>query len=512
MSQIQGGKNMLYEELLMDTSTLSKFHLFKYLKKAEHAALSAAQIAETMQLNYQQTIVILTSIEQDLEQLSPDTKKILTGAGKIDLTAITTTIDGYRYFLLKNSTAFQFILYLLNDAEPTIEKFCELYYISRSTVSRKLANLKQYLKGYGLRFTYNEVDLVGDERLVRLALFDFLWLSSRGLEWPLEIPEKQAEELAEYFRPYFSSSETYLGHLELKLLMGIMIARQQNRHFAAYDKAYDFLMAENSYYPFENLLPVFQQNSRSDIIISDEQSRAESSFVFFIAHIVPSFTSRENRVLEHTLRDFTSKPNPVYQLVDNFLSFAKTTFLEESFEIFDNPLLIGNMLHVTFAFHVLKQPFPNVQSLVIQPHQNKSMIDYLENRITDFLKTQSTQEYPFLTEKTIPLLSKTYKNLLAPYYKHMKISQSLKVGIAIEPNYLLVYNLEQFLSDLQFAEAEPFLQDKADTYDLIISSSPMIEKLYPTQHVYLWDHTYEHVELAKLYKKLRQLYVEKNRF
>jgi hypothetical protein len=502
---------MLYEELLMDTSTLSKFHLFKYLKKAEHSALSAAQIAETMQMNYQQTIVILTSIEQDLNQLSSDTKKILTGAGKIDLTAINTTIDGYRYYLLKNSTAFQFILYLLNDPAPTIEKFCELYYISRSTVSRKLANLKQYLKTYGLRFTYNEMDLVGDERLVRLALFDLLWLSSRGLEWPLDVPEKQAEELAEHFRAYFSSSETYLGYLELKLLMGIMITRQKSGNFAAYDKAYNFLMAENSYYPFEELLPVFQQYD-PNVVISDEQSRGESSFVFFIAHIVPSFTAKESTVLEHTLHDFTSKPNPVYQLVDSFLSFAKTTFLEDSFEIFDNPLLIGNMLHVTFAFHVLKQPFPNVQSLVIQPHQNKSMIDYLENRITDFLKAQSTQEYPFLTEKTIPLLSKTYKNLLAPYYKHMKISQPLNVGIAIEPNYLLVYNLEQFLSDLQFAESAAFAQEKADTYDLIISSSPMIEKLYPSQHVYLWDHTYEHVELAKLYKKLRQLYVEKNRF
>ena len=69
---------------------------------------------------------------------------------------------------------------MLNEENPTITDFCKKYDVSRSTVSRKFEHLKNHLKQFQLRFTYTESNLVGDERLVRLSLFNIIWLGVRG--------------------------------------------------------------------------------------------------------------------------------------------------------------------------------------------------------------------------------------------------------------------------------------------------------------------------------------------
>ena len=160
---------MFYEELMMDPQTLIKFKLFRRMLTLQNPNHPIAQLAKEMDLSYQQTFIELTEIDQDLHELTPDHLSILGRGGKLQPQNIAATIDEYRFYLLNKSVPFLYVLYMLNEENPTITDFCKKYDVSRSTVSRKFEHLKNHLKQFQLRFTYTESNLVGDERLVRLS-------------------------------------------------------------------------------------------------------------------------------------------------------------------------------------------------------------------------------------------------------------------------------------------------------------------------------------------------------
>ena len=178
---------MLYEELMFDASLLLRFNIFKYLNQSTKKILAISQLSEDLDLNYQQSVIELNEVDQELAEIRPDHETIMMRAGKLNLENLNATVDEYRYHLLQQAVPFQFILYFLNDANPTIEQFCEKYFVSRSTVSRKIDKLKKHLKRFNIRFTYTEAGMSGDERLIRLALFDLLWLGTRGIECPINV-------------------------------------------------------------------------------------------------------------------------------------------------------------------------------------------------------------------------------------------------------------------------------------------------------------------------------------
>lgn len=217
---------MLYEELMMDSGMLTKFRLFKRITQLNQPDISITRVSDKLSLNYQQAFIIVNEINNDLAKIMPKHPSILKKAGKIDSTQLLVTIDEYRYFLLKKSVPFQFILYFINHDSPSIDDFCERNYVSRSTVSRKMLPLKAHVKQYNLRFTYTEANLTGDERSVRVALFDALWLGTRGTVWPFKgVAFEDAEKLAMAFSEYFPLSRTYLGAKELTYFAAIFLCR-----------------------------------------------------------------------------------------------------------------------------------------------------------------------------------------------------------------------------------------------------------------------------------------------
>ena len=117
---------MLYEELMFDSSLLLRFNIFKYLNQSTKQVLSINQLSEDLALNYQQGVIELNEIDQELAEIRPNHETIMMRAGKVNLESINATVDEYRYHLLQQAVPFQFILYFMNEENPTIEQFCEI--------------------------------------------------------------------------------------------------------------------------------------------------------------------------------------------------------------------------------------------------------------------------------------------------------------------------------------------------------------------------------------------------
>lgn len=498
---------MLYEELMMDQGMFTKFKLFKRITQMNQVDLSISQLSDEFSLNYQQTSIIAIEINNDLSKIISDHPSILQKAGKIDSTKLLITIDEYRYFLLKKSVPFQYILYFLNYDSPNIDDFCQRYYVSRSTVSRKMLPLKEHVKQFNLRFTYTEANLIGDERSVRVALFDAIWLGTRGTVWPFKnVSIEEVERLTKAFSEYFPLSRTYLGAKELTYFAAIFLCRTRKKIFVSYDPRYDFLMKDNPYYDFTRL------NKELGPLhsLSPEHSKGESSFIFFLAHYAPFYTLDDDPSLYQTLHDFSIRPNPVYELVQEFLDYAKTTIFKKEPDILDKPILIGNLINIVFTFYVLRKPFPNLQKLVEVPHKQRKADQSLELKLQQFFDEKSQEkEYKFIYTIKKPMML-AFKSVLLPSYDKPKHSEHLKVGVAFEHNFTLARMIYQFLNDLGFVDSSPYQEALNDSYDLVISSSLLPRKKYPDVPLYFWDLSYGNKDLSDLYKVLQQLFEKKN--
>ena len=498
---------MQYEELLMDSSTLLKYQLFKKIMYLASPSYPIAQIASEMNLNYQQTVIDLTEIDRELAQLNPEHQSILLRAGKINSQNLLSTIDEYRYHLLKTSVPFQFILYFLNEDEPNIDDFCVRYNSSRSTVSRKIENLKQYLKQFNLRFTYTEAGMAGDERLIRLALFSITWLGVKGVAWPFPtMKEEIAEELVDLFAEHFPLARTYIGRHELRFLAAISYLRIKKQNYVRNDKAYNFLMKDNSYYDPD----ILEDWHHFDL--TPRQKKMETYFGYFLSHMIPFYTIAEDPALHQTLKDFAQRPNPLYLLAQEYLDWAKTHFFQGYEEVLDQPTIMGNLINIGFGYYTIKHPFPSIPHILGREQAPLRSLRNLRESSQEFLTEISARDdyRSFLTPETIPWMASAFTEILEPFFDWRKVATKVNVGIALEHNYLLITNLQRFLADLKYATWESFNSEHLPDYDLVITSSLILSRQFPDANVFFWDHTGSDPQSIALLQILNNLVRQKN--
>jgi hypothetical protein len=498
---------MFYEELMMDPQTLIKFKLFRRMLTLQNPNHPIAQLAKEMALSYQQTFIELTEIDQDLNELNPEQLSILGRGGKLQPQNIAATIDEYRFYLLNKSVPFLYVLYMLNEENPTITDFCKKHDVSRSTVSRKFENLKNHLKQFQLRFTYTESNLVGDERLVRLSLFNIIWLGVRGIQWPFAVSETEAEAFVDDFATYFPISRSYLGKLELKYFAALVLLRIKKENFAKYDRRYNFLMKNNSYYDFNRLGPLLTTRTE----LTEKQLKGESSFIYLLSQMLPFYVSEEDRSLKQTLAFYTNKQNPIYPLVTDFLEQMKQTYFEEQPELLDDPVLIGNLINAAFGNYIFRQPFPNIYRLLNPSMDHGLPQEQLQKHIEEFfIIYRATTGVEYVNDTNQEQIAAMFTHFLLPAYDKIRYSNRLHVGVVLEDNFLLVQSLNQFLQDLTFVQADPFDPQVMDSYDLVISSNQLMKKMNPTMATYLWDYAAADSQYIDLYRTLKKHFNEKN--
>ena len=196
---------MFYEELMMDPQTLIKFKLFRRMLTLQNPNHPIAQLAKEMDLSYQQTFIELTEIDQDLHELTPDHLSILGRGGKLQPQNIAATIDEYRFYLLNKSVPFLYVLYMLNEENPTITDFCKKYDVSRSTVSRKFEHLKPF-EAVSIAFYLYRIESRWRRALSASFLIQYHLVRRPGIKWPFAVSESDAEAFVDEFASYFPIS------------------------------------------------------------------------------------------------------------------------------------------------------------------------------------------------------------------------------------------------------------------------------------------------------------------
>lgn len=498
---------MLYEKLMMDTATYTKFKLFQELTHhAQRAEYPIVQLSKKLALNYQRTVTAVNELDKELVQINTTQKSLLKKPGKVTIAHLLVTIDDYRYFLLKQSIPFQYLLYILNHPQPNIDDFCQQYFVSRSTFTRKIAPLKEFLEPFNLHFSYTDASLLGDERLVRSTFFNLIWLGTRGIFWPFALSRDQIKPYVETFAPYFSLSKIFLGKIELEFLAAICIARAKRHCFAPYDPRYDLLMKNNPYYDFQLL----KQTLDPYMSLTYEQLKGESGLVFFFSHYAPFYTLEDRESFQQTLKNFARKPNVIRSFVKGFIAEAEQNIFNKGLSAQNFPIIKSNLLNITYTYYVLRQAGPTLQLLAGVPVRKTKAAVFLEKEITAYFNNQEKKSFYSFIQPIKREMIRSFQRILIPFYEEPAYLQHLKVGLSFEHNFFFIRKLYRFFDQLGFVDCGTYCEKNNKYYDLVISSSFLPLKKYPTLPFYYWDIANENDDFTQLYQKLHQLYTEKN--
>ncbi|WP_390406446.1 helix-turn-helix domain-containing protein [Lacticaseibacillus jixiensis] len=174
-----------YATVFLEKSDLMKYRLYELLARPYVQDVTITDLAGMWPHKYQPTYNVFQEILADIVDLTGQSRKTVRTA-LLEARQLPASLDQYRIYLVKQSMTFHFVDYVLRAPAPSFMQFCEIDYVSRSTVSRKLHTFNQLMKAYGLKVQLTKMRFTGPETVLRYTLYSIYWWIFRGCQWPFD--------------------------------------------------------------------------------------------------------------------------------------------------------------------------------------------------------------------------------------------------------------------------------------------------------------------------------------
>lgn len=487
---------MVFEELLFENSSLIKLKIFRSLTKRPSGHYSFQEISEDTQLSYSQITRGLMEIEDDLTNSDSFIPPFIRPNVGVITSGVLLSADQYVELLLKESLPYQFLLATLLYPQMDLETFCQQNFISRSTLSRKMKNMNRFIASYGLKINYQRFCIEGAEDKVRLFYYYFIYLCHHNLSWPLLITKKEAEDQVKKFANFFPKHGLYVSQIMLTVFSGICITRIKQHQFVSHNERLDFLFVANPYYDLNRF--------KHEYDLSEEAAEEEARFIYFICNFFPFYEDPKDPSITKSLATFQAIENPVCQLGDLIVDFVTESLqLHLPFDLYR--LLLANLYNSLLAFYIFEGPFPNFISFIIPQGEHNLVEHEIQDKLYLFLEdTTKLPAFHHFKGAILPL-AKIIRQILFPLMLRSSEQNRLRVAVAAEPNYLLNFNLLNFLRELSFVDCFYFQENKK--YDLVISTLTALPTDVPIYHL---TRNPNSRDLPNLYQVLLQTFMQKN--
>lgn len=478
----------MFEDIMLNTQAQKKYQVFKIIFVHKAKTNSIRELSGYSELTYNQFYKTLLEINADLNSTNQEAHLTTT---KID--QFNCSIDQYRAQLLKDSIPYQFLIALLLQTDKNLDTFLKRNYISASTLSRSCATLKYYLQKFAITINYKQMTLEGDELKIRLCYFYLFYLGSKNQSWHYEVSKSEARQFMHPFRSdnYHKSKtiiEMYTIHLG-----AVILTRLRQGHFVSSSPKLDFLKASDTSY--KTLL------SNTSFEISESQAENESANLLFLTHFYPYY-DLEAQVLPKKLEVFLlNDEQQLNSITEGLLDYIASFFIEP-LSINNRQTLKTNIFLILFGFYLFDSPFPTLPTLMLKPKDKSELAIQIEAQVKSFLKTHLNNFNFPVSGSSLNTLTKTIRQIIISL-KYVEINEyKLNVGVIIEPNLLLSFDLLTYLDSLRFVQPENY--DDSKKYDFIITTIA-ISSDTPT---YFWDHELGIYQIPSLIYDMKQAYIQ----
>ncbi|BDR59573.1 helix-turn-helix domain-containing protein [Xylocopilactobacillus apicola] len=500
---------MLFEETILEKGEYQKFSMFRILKSFEGTNYTIIDISNAMGVSYQQTYNILQELLEDIKGFPNANLQKLDRKTFLSSKQIPITIDMYRLFLLKRSIVFQFINYIVQGANPNVEKFCQDHFISRSTLLRKNAPLKVLLEKYQIKISYNELGLIGDEKRIRFFLYCFYWLSFRGLEWPFkstsyfDVSQQLQLEPNELNDPVVTIRTVLFWSISrIRVIHGYQISDMESF---------------NEIFP-RNLTAFNLDRSFNNVNfpnISNEQLLVESQFFLFFRLQSLIFPNSNDEISNKIYQEIKADQGTIWELTEEFITETQKHLIdgERDQQLANNIPLQANLMRIFFSYYVMKGDYFQFNDFYDQDnaidYNNSTPYKIVSNFVNEKHEESKYRPYLIAEQKVIDEI----QYLMIPYLRFFKSNEAVKVKLILESSDLVTRDVMTFLDDLSFVDIENEGDDPSDA-DVIVSSIADIDKIYShkdlTDKIIVdWNLDANETEYFNLYQTLKKVFTEK---
>jgi hypothetical protein len=489
---------------MFDHTSQVKLELYRTLSTYGSGEYQVNHFGNLHNLTYHQMIKLLTEIDEDLKKIDEGHETILQKNGKILLNEKMKKLDAYRCYLLQDSLPFKVLNDILSGETYTVEEYCELNNIGRSTLYRKLANLIEFFKDYGIRICYTPLGLVGDEALIRLILGYLFWIGYRGMKYPKSVNEKFVDQLYHRFVDVSNTEISYVSSKQIKNTIAVSLARLESGKICSGKREWNQVFDEYPVFDSEIIYKFKFKNA--------EEQKNELYYWYFLTFFLHYYSNENDTCIKQTLFIFSSfhPIHPVMELTNKFIFFAKKEIIGEEVPTKDLQMLQANLIHIAYAYYCFNGPIPDFEILTEPMHFNQRAYYEVYQKVEDFFESLFREMRYKKMSKAKENLIRRYTNLLVPFVVAKGEVERLKIGIALERNPVLQHNLRLFLNRLNFIELEEFNPFQWATYDVVIHSTSALREEFPTLNTYLWDIGFGEKEMYRLYQALHHQFIKKS--
>ena len=500
---------MLFEETMLEKGEYQKFVMFRILKSLEGANYTISDIAEEMNISYQQTYNILQELLDDVQSFPNTELQSLSRKKLFNNKKIPISVDMYRLFLLKRSIVFQFIDYVVQGMNPNVEKFCQDHYISRSTLLRKNSGLKALLERYDIKISYNDLKFVGDEKQIRFFLYCFYWLSYRGIEWPFnsiryfDVSQKLLLEKNELNDPVITIRTVIFWSISrIRILHGYYVSR--------IDRFDEIFPNEERLHQTDSIF-----NTDNFPTVSVQQLHMEAQFFLFF-RMQSLVYSNSNDKLSNLIYDEVSRTKgPVWELTQDFMGSLKKYLVDnkEAERITMDKTLNANIMRIFFSYYIMHGDYLQFNNFYDSgeaiSYDNSVPYKVINIFISKKIEDPAFRPYVIAEDKVISEM----QYLMIPYLSYFKYNEAVKVKLVLESSDLITRDLITFLRDLSFIEIESD-SDEPENSDVIISSIEDLEEIYQGKNldgkvIVNWNLDATESEYFGLYQTLKEVFTQK---
>lgn len=490
---------MHFETIFLEKSDLQKFKLLRLIKSWTAPTFTINDLSQMLHWHYSQTYLAFQALCTDQETLlaeNPQTAPLRPEAFRL-------TLDQYRVFLLQQSIPWCFLDAFVQGPPTNLNAFCEQFFVSRSTLLRKIAPLKSYLARYQIRFSYADLTLVGDEYQIRLALFVLYWTGYHDLSWPLaDVDYAAVQQLQQTID--WTPTDIELNQAQDRLIWGIAWQRCQTGHPLTATSSTDLqrLIQDNPFFP-ANLPPLFND-------LSPEISQLEYQFAYFIQMARLSFqaplTPRSRQLYQH----FAVKQDCVWRFSQRLLNFfAPLCSPDKRSDFLNNHQLRANLLRLALGATVMGRPYPTLHDFydrLPRPSEKAALLPYIQQFFQSLPLGPVFQAFHQCQIQLEPQLF----YLLTPYTHALTTTSNLQVRLLLEDD-LATSHLRHFLSELAWVNlldvATP--PQKAEFIITSLDATSLTQQAVHAQMtipIFSWPLDATEADFYRLWQQLSQQY------
>ncbi|MCD2256935.1 helix-turn-helix domain-containing protein [Lactobacillus sp. CC-MHH1034] len=500
----------IFEELFFNKADNEKFQMFRVLNTLDAETFTLNDIGTEMHMSYQKTYNIYQGLLDDMFALDPEIKEENLNKKNISAANFPVSVDSYRLFLLKGSIIFQAFDYAFQTQTPSIDEFCNTHFISKSTLLRKMAKLREFMNSYSMSISTTNLRFEGDERQVRFFIFCIYWIGFHGQEWPLRFIDFNS------VRPVVRRANTAVNDPILELQNILFFAISRVRIVNGY--LIEDMSAFNSFFYDDN-------EKQHPFLTNDDYPRLtyddllNESLYFYFYDIV---TGRVEHLPDESTRylyQYNREHNTVlWQFTDEFFDFI-ADYYDVNSKVQERALntnvqLVSNLMRLVLSYEVMKIP-----RIKLIDFYDPERLEYKQSTLWDiitlfFERKKRQHRFENLMPFQESLTSEIYY-LMLPYLKVLKTGQLVKVKVLIERGDLVSRDIFIFLEDLNNITILP-RNAPLDDADLIITSldtpSQLDDVLPPNidrHKVIKWNLDARDIDFYNLYLKIKHRFLEK---